>query len=156
MNELKKMARWNLIAIAWTVALTPLVTLMCVKFFGRTFSLDLAAQNFGFCVIMVLVLAAKQARWTSCGSLKKKENGKIVFDERDQFISSRAIMAAYSSLCIFLLVSLIISLGLVGEGLLIPFYVVPIVIGGISITMLLVYSIAILVQYGWRGKGEKS
>ena len=150
MNKFQKSACYNLILIAWIPVLTVLVTLMSVKFFGKTFSLELATRNFCICTLGILVVMGTMPRNISLGKHMKKEDGEILFDERDQFINSRAILAAYFSLCIFFLASLIISLAIVEDVRLVPFYIVPIIIGGISITILLVYSIAVLVQYNWR------
>ena len=84
------------------------------------------------------------------------ENGKVTLDERDRLINRRAALAGFGT-----------SYLLVGLACMIPFFIfgpkasisviwLPYIFGGAGLSFFFVHSAAILVQYGWTGKGEKS
>ena len=86
----------------------------------------------------------------------KKDKGNITFDERDKSIKRRAALAGFGT-----------SYLLVGLACMVPFFILgpkasisvtwlPYIFGGAGLSMFFVHSAAILVQYGWTGKGEKS
>ena len=86
----------------------------------------------------------------------KKDKGNITFDERDKSIKRRAALAGFGT-----------SYLLVGLACMIPFFILgpkasisviwlPYIFGGAGLSMFFVHSVAILIQYGWTGKGEKS
>jgi uncharacterized membrane protein YbhN (UPF0104 family) len=86
----------------------------------------------------------------------KKDKCSITFDERDKLIKRRAALAGFGT-----------SYLLVGLACMIPFFILgpkasisvtwlPCIFGGAGLSMFFVHSVAILVQYGWTGKGEKS
>ncbi len=84
------------------------------------------------------------------------EKGKVTLDERDRLINRRAALAGFGA-----------SYLLVGLACMIPFLIfgpkasisvswLPNIWAGTFLTAFFVHSIAILVQYGWSDKGEKS
>ena len=84
------------------------------------------------------------------------EKGKVTLDERDRLINRRAALAGFGT-----------SYLLVGLACMIPFFILgpkasisviwlPYIFGVAGLGMFFVHSVAILVQYGWRNKGEKS
>ena len=154
MNRLQKYARDNLILILCILPFTALLTLMSVKVFGQTLSVELATRNFTILTYSILIVTVIKTRKVF---RMRKEAKEVYFDERDQLINYRAVLCAYYVICIFLIVGLGFSLVFLGEPIgSIPFYALPVFLGGIALVVVLVYSIAILIQYGWGGKnGEK-
>jgi hypothetical protein len=86
----------------------------------------------------------------------KKNKGKVEFDERDHVINQRAALAGFGT-----------AYMVVGAVCMIPFFVLgpkanisvtwlPMIFMGAGFSHFFVHSVAILVQYGWRDKGEKS
>ena len=87
---------------------------------------------------------------------KKQSPNEPDSDERDNQIKQRSVLVAFISVIpLFLAASLIpqLFIGLDGS---IPVWSLPIVTVCIFYIVLLVYSIAVLVQYARGGKGEKS
>lgn len=154
MNRLQKYARDNLIMIVLIGPFTALLTLMSVKGLGETLSVEEVTRNFTILTYSILILTAIKTRKVF---RMRKKNGEVYFDERDQLINYRAVLCAYYVICIFLIIGLGFSLVFLGEPIgSIPFYALPMFLGGIALVVVLVYSIAILIQYGWGGKdGEK-
>jgi uncharacterized membrane protein YbhN (UPF0104 family) len=150
MSDLKKMARMNCIVLIG-LPFYFILLLFLAKIFVSELSWETAAQAFSICSMVVLMSATDMPRKIYRNSFKNKENKKTFFDERDQLINSRAVCTTYFSLCFLILVILIITQSFIGSISVIPVYFVPLIIGGISIFILLVYSVAILVQYGRRG-----
>ncbi len=92
--------------------------------------------------------------------LFKKPQGqdKVVCDERDSFIVKRALSFAYTTFWIVFIVfsfALHIFMGM-GPKSSVPTITLPLVAVGGALFMQIVCSVAILVQYGWSSKGEKS
>ena len=86
--------------------------------------------------------------------LRKKQSPREVDkDERDSLIEKRAVIAAFVSVWILLFVATIIPRFIVGLDGSIPVWSLAFINIGILLIVLFVYSIAVLVQYGWGGKG---
>ncbi|MFB0525032.1 MAG: hypothetical protein ACETVZ_05785 [Phycisphaerae bacterium] len=83
---------------------------------------------------------------------RKQSLAEVVVDERDNSIRKNAVLASFISVWILLFVASIIPSYVVGQYGSIPVILLPIINFGIFLVILLVYSIAILIQYGWRGK----
>ena len=79
---------------------------------------------------------------------KKQSPAEVESDERDSLIKKRAVLACFISVCISLFVAGIIPQVILGEGGTIPVSMLPIINFGIFLIAFLVYSIAVLVQYG--------
>jgi hypothetical protein len=89
-------------------------------------------------------------------SFKRQSPREVKEDERDKLIDNRAAMAAFiSALIVFLAISGIPRLVLGDDGC-IPVWSLPLINFGAFIIVTMIYFAAILVQYGWRNKGEKS
>ena len=87
---------------------------------------------------------------------KKQSPDEPDFDERDDLIKKRAVLACFVSVWILLAAATIISRLIVGQDGSIPVWTLPFINLGVLIIAMLVYSVAILVQYGRGGKdGEK-
>jgi len=87
--------------------------------------------------------------------LYKKERGKVSFDERDELINYRAVLAAYSVFWLVFTAACMIPWSIIGPSGSISVNVLPIMLFGIGITLALVHSLVILIQYG-RGIKEKN
>ena len=86
--------------------------------------------------------------------LRKKQSPREVNkDERDSLIEKRAVIAAFVSVWILLFAATIIPRFIFGNDGSIPVWSLAYVNVGILFIVLLVYSIAVLVQYG---KGDKN
>ena len=83
---------------------------------------------------------------------RKQSHSEIVVDERDNCIRKNAVLASFISVWVLLFIASIIPSYVVGQYGSIPVILLPIINFGIFLIILLVYSVAILVQYGWGGK----
>jgi len=84
----------------------------------------------------------------------RKDKGKVTYDERDGLIHSRAALAGFGT-----------AYMVVGLACMIPFFVLgpkanisvtwlPMIFGGAGLSHFFAHSVAILVQYGGKKKGE--
>ena len=90
-------------------------------------------------------------------SLRRKQSpAEVDADERDNLIKSRAVLASFVSVWILLAASSVIPRFLVGTEGSVPVFLLAFINVGILLVAMLVYCVAVLVQYGWGGKGEKS
>lgn len=87
---------------------------------------------------------------------KKQSPGEPDSDERDKLIKRKAVLASFVSVWIALAAATIFPMYVVGDEGSIPACMLPIINAGILLIALLVYPIAVLVQYGRGVKGEKS
>lgn len=87
---------------------------------------------------------------------RKQSPAEPESDERDNLIKHRAVLAAFISVWLLFLAVSILAKFVVGANGSIPVFLLPIVTVGVFYIVLLVYSIAVLVQYGRGSKGEKS
>jgi hypothetical protein len=77
-------------------------------------------------------------------------------DERDKLIQYRAVLAAFVSVWLLLAAECVIPKYIIGIDGSLPIWLLPIINVCILYIVLLVYSIAVLVQYGRGVRGEKS
>ena len=88
--------------------------------------------------------------------VRKPEQWKGVYpyDERDQLIHYKALLYVFYTLCVVFIAGSMIFPSLAFTQS-IPSYVLSLCFSGLAILTVFVYSVAILVQYGWRGNGDK-
>lgn len=86
--------------------------------------------------------------------LRKQSPNEPDFDERDNQIKQKAWIAALISVGPLFLATSVIPQFFVGLDGTIPVWLLPIVTVSLIYPVLLVYSIAVLVQYGLGGEGE--
>jgi len=96
-----------------------------------------------FIIISVVWLHIKQSR------------AEVDFDERDRTIKKNAMMVSFISLWILLLAASIIPNLVVGDEGAIPVCFLPVINFGVFLIVMVVYSVAILIQYGRGAKGEE-
>ena len=86
----------------------------------------------------------------------KRRASEVENDERDIYIRKNAVFVSFVSLWILLLAASLIPGFIAGDTGSIPAPFLPIINMGVFLIAMLVYSVSILAQYGWRMKGEKS
>jgi hypothetical protein len=87
---------------------------------------------------------------------KKQSPNEPESDERDKQIKQRAWIAALISTWVIFLAASVVPQFFVGLDGSIPVWLLPIVTVSLFYPVLFVYAVAILIQYGWTGKGDKS
>lgn len=96
-----------------------------------------------FIIISVVLLRIKQSR------------AEVDFDERDNAIKKNAVMVSFVSLWVLLIAASIIPNCIVGDEGAIPVCFLPVINFAVFLIVMLVYSVAILVQYGRGARGEE-
>ncbi|MBA7647563.1 hypothetical protein ES703_55335 [subsurface metagenome] len=82
----------------------------------------------------------------------KQSRAEVDFDERDNSIKKNAVLVSFVSLWVLLFAASIIPSFVAGDAGSIPVCLLPIINFGVFLIVMLVHSVAILVQYGWGGK----
>ena len=82
----------------------------------------------------------------------RKRQKKVSFDERDQLIHKRAVMAAYVALWLYFVAVCVVAWCIVGPYGSISVNVLPLTILGGLIIFTLAQGLASLIQYGREGK----
>ena len=86
----------------------------------------------------------------------KQSRSEVDFDERDNAIKKNAVMVSFVSLWALLIAASIIPTLIVGDEGVIPVFFLPIINFGVFLIVMVIYSVAILVQYARGAKGEQS
>jgi uncharacterized membrane-anchored protein len=86
----------------------------------------------------------------------KQSRAEVDFDERDSSIKKNAVLVSFISLWVLLFAASIIPTFVAGDEGSIPVCLLPIINFGVFLIVMLVYSVAVLAQYGQAVKGEKS
>lgn len=97
-----------------------------------------------FTIISLILLRIKQSRT------------EVDFDERDNAIKKNAVLVAFVSLWALMIAASFIPTLIVGDEGVIPVCFLPVINIAIFLIVMLVYSVSILIQYGWEAKGEES
>ncbi len=129
--------------------LTVLTILMCVKVHGIPFSITLATQVFAPCTMAIFLPLGMNALHVV--RKPKQWKGIYPYDERDQLVHYRALLYVFYALCTVFTIGSIVIPSTIGLKT-IPFYILPLCFSGAAILIVLVYSVAVLIQYGWRAK----
>lgn len=142
MNRYQKLAWWNIIIITFTIIIT--TAAIAIEFRIRGYS------TLGIYFIAPLVLL----KFNRFLFKKPQSEGGIVSDERDSIIVKRAASFAYTVFWIVFILSSFLLFVLLGPRSSVPTITLLLMALGGGIFMKIVYSAAILVQYGRTGKGE--
>jgi len=87
---------------------------------------------------------------------RKQSSAEVESDERDDLIKKRAVLISFISVWFLLITSYAILWHIVGLDGSIPLCILPLIYLGVFFAVILVYNVAVLIQYGWGGKdGEK-
>jgi len=147
MNKTQKVAWFNVAGTLLCIAITLWVV-------ARLIILKTVPEGFErfwplavFCALMV----------TSIVLLRRKQSpAEVDSDERDNLIKYRAVVASFISVWILLAVATVIPRFVVGIKGSIPVWLLAFINLGVLFGALLVYSMAVLLQYGGRNKnGQK-
>jgi len=84
-----------------------------------------------------------------------KGKKKVTFDERDQLIHKKSVMAGYVVLWIYFVAACVIAWCIVGPHGSISVNVMPLTLLGGLVIFTLVQGLASMIQYGREPKGEK-
>ena len=146
MNRWQKEARFTLIAMGLALALS----LTTVGVLRIVFDFEWRNATAGFAFISLMALSRVDP------SMFRIKSKKPPLDERDLLIKRKAMIAAYWGFWpIFVLMAMAPFFVYGPNGKVSVQYLCYIVFVGMFVVMTL-YSIAILNEYGWRDKGEKS
>jgi hypothetical protein len=85
----------------------------------------------------------------------RKGRKKITFDEREQLIHEKIVMASYVALWLYFVTACVITWCLVGPNGSISVNVMPLTLVGGLILFNLVQGVATLILYGRAGKGDE-
>ena len=144
MNRARKIALYNLIVIMASLTITG----AAVGILAIVLGMPKALGGLGFLGILGLIGLPP--------ILFFKKQGQLGFDERDLLIYNRASLVAYSLFWVFFTAACMVPWLVLERGARIPVVVLPCMLAGGFVIVQLIQSIAILIQYGWRDKGEKS
>jgi hypothetical protein len=86
----------------------------------------------------------------------KKDKGAVTSDERDRLIEKNANLAGFGAVYLFVILASFLPIGILGEKGSIPVTWCPVLLVGAGFCQAYAQSLAILIQYGWRSKGEQS
>ena len=115
---------------------------------GRRAGLGLVKVWSGF-ILVFLAGGVAFVHW-------KRKPSEVNFDERDNSVRKNAVLVAFVSLWVLLFAASIIPSFVAGDEGSIQVCLLPIINIGVFLIVMLVYSVAVLVQYGWGNKGEIS
>ena len=144
MNRYQKLAWFNIIVITATIVITTAGIAIEIRWRGYS--------TIAPCFFLILILL----RLNPFLFKKPKGQNMVVSDERDSFIIKRAVSFAYTTFWIVFIVSSFavhIFKGM-GPKSSVPTISLPLMAVGGGLLMKILSSVAILVQYGRRGKGE--
>lgn len=152
MNKTQKGALFSLINLLLLI----IFTVHCIKIIRDVFSpesypnplkivLFWACLIFGFMGLSAFLLYRK-----------KQSSAEVESDERDDLIKKRAVLICFISVWFLLIASYAILWHIIGLDGSIPLCILPLIYLGVFTAAMLVYNVAVLVQYAWGGKdGEK-
>jgi len=142
MNKYQKMAWFTLIMLGLALGLS--ITAMLVLRFAVGMSWHRSMAGFAFIGIMGFSRIRPSF-------FKKDKRG---LDERDMLIKQKAMIAAYWSFWPLFVLAAMAPMFVYGpDGMVSVLYLCWMVFGG-AYWVFLIYSIAILNEYGWRNKNE--
>lgn len=99
-----------------------------------------------YCIVVVTAIVFMR---------KKQSLAEVDEDERDKVIKRTAVLVAFVSVWILLFAASLIPQFILGKEGAIPVWLLPIINLAVSLIVGLIYTIAILVQYGWGDKNGK-
>jgi hypothetical protein len=145
MNKAQKIAWFNLVVISLALGLS--VAAFGIGYFIFGVSAHRAAAGFGFMGIMGF------AGLTPL--LFRKDKNKVQCDERDLTINRKAAVVAYSVFWVLFVAAAMVPWFIIGPNGMITVNYLPWMVFGGMCTFMLLQSIVILMEYGWRDKGNE-
>ena len=136
MNKTEKGAWFGLILSGLLLAMQ-VVHMTLVSRMSRLISLSFV---FSLILLLTIFFAMMQRRQ------------EVDTDERDKFISKRALLAGFALVSGVLIFAVVVAYSVLGPSGSIPVCMLPPMLYGTFVIFLLVYSTAVLLQYGWGGR----
>jgi len=140
MNRAQKIALYNLIVIM--ISLT--ITVIAIGSLAIVYGIPKALGGLGFLGTAGFIGLSP--------ILFRKKRGHLDLDERDLLIYSKASLVAYSLFWVLFTAACIVPWLILKTGASIPVIVLPCMLAIGFITVQFVQSVAILIQYGRKGK----
>ena len=138
---------------------------------GAWFTLTVAILLIVFGVIIYAVMFAHGSRTAGVGLVKvwsgfilvflaggaalvhfKRKPSGVDFDERDSAVKKNAVLVAFIGLWIVLFAAGLVPAFIAGDEGSIPTCLLPIINLGVFLIIMLIYSVAVLLQYCWGGQ----
>jgi hypothetical protein len=145
MNRIQKMAWWMAIWVSAGVILAAIAVAILFLVIGMPWSIAKSGLGFlgiaGFGGLAPLIF--------------KKDPGKVTCDERDRLINNRAAIAAFASAYLVTGLACMLPFFVLGPAATISVTWLPDIFMAAGLTAFFVHSVAILVQYGWKGKDNE-
>ena len=144
MNRMQKIAWFNLIVVSLALGLSVAAFGIAYLIFGLP--ANRAASGFAFIGILGLTGLTPV--------LFRKDKNKVQFDERDTVIYRKALGLSYAIFWVLFVAAAMVPWFIIGpNGTITTNYLPWMVFGGMCVVMLL-QSIVILSEYGWKTKGD--
>ena len=141
MNRVLKYAWYQLIVIIAATIFTAVTLLIVSLYFrGKEFSAVIPFFLFAFVHFYRVIFPLKP--------------GEIAFDERDVNIKNRATRISFAIFWYVFALSCLIPILVVGNGSIHVMYLGGVLLGA-AILIRIMWSIAVIVQYGWGGKDNE-
>ena len=145
MNRVQKVALWMVVWISAGVILAAIAIAVLFFVIGLPWSKAQAGLAFlaiaGFGGLAPLIF--------------KKDPGKVTCDERDRLINNRAAIAAFALAYLVTGLACMLPFFILGPDSTISVTWLPDIFMAAGLTAFFVHSVAILVQYGWKGKDNE-
>ncbi len=143
MNRVQKVAWALVISTLGALAVSLIAVAVLYRYVGMPRAL------LGFCMMGLAGLGGLAP------ALIKKDEGPVAVDERDQLFQRRAAIAGFATAYMVFGAACMIPFFVLGPSARISVTWLPTIFMGAGISHFFVYSLAILSQYGWSGKGEQ-
>lgn len=149
MNRVQKIALFNLGVILISLLLSG-IAVAILAFLALVAELPLRAALGGLGFMGIIGFTGLSPL------LFRKAKGQVEFDERDQLYNMRAWFLGFCASYLLFVIVCMTTWFIYGPMGTISVNVLPLTVMGGFMALMLVHSLAILRQYGWGGKGEKS
>jgi len=131
------------------LGMTVLFTILHILIFSQMFSYGpISVKIIRTWCLLILLFMVTSVLWLN----SKRSRAEVVSDERDSTIKKKAVLISFASLWILSFAAPIVPTRIVGDSGSIPVCLLPIINFGLFLVAMMVYSVAVLVQYGWGGK----
>ncbi len=140
MNKWQKIAWYNIFVIIFTFILTG----VCVGILTIKYGMPKALSGLGMLGTLGLLGLSDL--------IFKKKKHHVEFDERDKLIFYKSIQITFAIFWPLFTTACMVPWFIIGPNNPISSNMLPVMLGAIGITLVVVQSIATLVQYGWRSR----
>ena len=148
MNKSQKI---SLVALVITMLLLVFCVTIPFAWFNETLILKPSPLVFLILAYVVMGLSIIFLR-------KKQKRTEVDYDERDTIIKQKAIFVSYITLWMLVLIGCTVPVALYERGIIsemaILINILPVVLFLMFVIVMFVYSLTVLIQYGWRNKNE--